>query len=274
MGLHIEWPNWNQALCESEDWRRWRYYDVKAQYEIYIRDDREEDFKELYCPKCLDLFLNLISLSSDERREVRNRKWEEQIDKKYGEYKVTLKTFEKMRLDNMPYLYERYRWVKSQEEYHKVENIRLHSLTLQLYHEATIAYINRCSLSSILAIGSAIDQFIRQLVDPRYEQREWINNKENLDTAVKEKFISRKLKREILNYKKIYRDQVAHPKVHSFTLLGMTYDKEEDYWKSPSGKPISTGPEVGVQKGIKLFCKLVNYYVYTFGKLKDKLISS
>ena len=272
MSLHISWPNWQQALCDSEDWHRWEFYQVKAQREIYLRDDREKDFKELYCPECLDLFLNLITLTDDERREARNNKWEEEINKKFGKYKVTLKHFENVKLDNMPHSYERYRWIKSKEEYYKIENIQPQSPTIQLYHEATNSYINRCDFSTILAIGSAIDQFIRQLVDPRYEQKEWIDPR-NLNNVVKEKFISRRLKKDVLKYKSIFRNQVAHPKAHSFTFLGMKYDSIEDNWKSPSGKPIYTGPKVGDQKGIELFCKLVNHYVYTFKKVDDKLIS-
>jgi hypothetical protein len=47
----------------------------------------------------------------------------------------------------------------------------------------------------------------------------------------------------------------------------MKYDPIEDNWKSPSGERIHTGPEVGAKKGIELFCKLVNYYEYTYKKM-------
>jgi len=284
MGLHIEWPNWNQALCESEDWRRWKYYDVKAQYDLYLRDEREEDFRELYCPECLDLFLNLITLSYDERRETRNRKWEDGINKKYGQHAFSLNNFESIKLETIPQQYEKYRWIKTEEQNFNVEKVILHPLTTQYYHEATQSYINGLFLTSILAIGVAVDQFIRQLVDPLYKYKKRIPNS-IFTEAVDKKFITVKLKKEIKDFKKTIRNQVAHPKAPFTQMLGLTYKEEErevekeeeseldsskkhketkiiSYWGTENGEPILIGPEPCAREGLELFWKLVHYYEF------------
>lgn len=269
MGLHIEWSNWNQALCESEDWRRWKYYDVKAQYEIYIRDDREEDFKELYCPKCLDLFLNLISLSSDGRREVRNRKWEEDINKNHPECKVSLKNFELYRLEVMPSKYERYRFLKTLEKHYKVDEVReIDNVTKYLYHEATQCFINGTYLASILSIGSATEHFINHLLNPRIKYKGWFSL-EAFDDAVEKKLITNSLKEEILEFRSVIRNQVAHPRSPTFDMLGLVYNRTEEHWESRDRRPIYTGPKVNAMEGIEIFCKTVSYYVYK-AKKKNK----
>ena len=113
-------------------------------------------------------------------------------------------------------------------------------------------------LASILAVGSAIDQLIRQYVDPKYKQREWIP-RSNIDDAVKQGFITPELKNEIKDFKYSIRDPVAHIKSPTVGMLGLPYNKEHGYWGGKDIEPVIPGPKPSAEKGIELFCKIVNY---------------
>ncbi|MCG3254910.1 MAG: hypothetical protein KAU62_02395 [Candidatus Heimdallarchaeota archaeon] len=269
MDLHISWPNWQHTLCDSEDQYSWEFYQVKVQREIYLREDREEDFKELYCPKCLDLFLNLITLSSDERREARNKKWEEEINKKNIEYNVSLKDFELYRLEMIPQKYERFRIVKSLEKQYKIDEIKdVDNITKYLYQEGSLCFTNGTYLASILTIGSAIEHFIHHSLNPRLKYKDYFLRKV-FDDAVDKNIITNSLKEEILEFRRVIRNQVAHPRSPSFNTLGMIYKEAEGHWESLDRKPIYTGPRIKALEGIEIFCKTVSYYIYKAkGKIK------
>lgn len=284
MALHIIWQNWLVTLCKNDEWPMWDFNNVKAQYEIYLRDNRVEDFKDLYCPKCLEIFFDLIKLSVNEQRERRDEKWEQKINEEYGDHRISLDYFRSVELNILPQKYERYRIIRSKEEGYNIANIRrLHPLTLEYYHEATKTYISGHFLASILVIGATIDQFIRQLVDPLHKYEKRIPSR-IFDDAVKEGHITPILKEEIREYKKTVRDHVAHPRARTTATLGFEYIEEEvkitkedekeeikkyTYWGTKDKKPIHIGPKPGAEKGLELFWKLVKH-VYK-NELKKQL---
>lgn len=269
MGLHIFWPGWVKTLCGADDFRTWKFYDVEAQFNLYFKEKRIEDFDRLYCSKCLKSFKRLVSISKEARRRERNKEWEQVINQSNTEDKISLGIFEAVRLENMPKKYERYRWIKTNEKQHDIEDIILHPLTTELYHEASQSCINGQFLATILSVGSAIDQFIRQLVDPKYQYKKRIPNKIFTD-AVKHGFITKDLNEEIKEFKKTIRDHVAHPKSRTTSTLGFEYieetieedgeTKEYTYWGTKDKKPIQIGPIPSAKKGLKLFWRLVKYF--------------
>jgi hypothetical protein len=178
---------------------------------------------------------------------------------------LSFEEFEKTKSKDMANEYNRYSWVINKEEEYSIREISTHTITMNLYHQASLCYIEGLYLSCILSIGATIDQFIRQLVDPTYKQRNWIE-KSNLDNAVEQKFITQEHEKEIHEFKYSIRDPVAHPKVPVFGMLGLPYDKKKGYWGGEHVKPVLTGPKPSAERGLELFWKVVNYYFYIYKK--------
>lgn len=262
MLLHILWHGWGKTLCGIDNPYAWRFYDVKNQYDIYLQEKRIEEFNKQYCSACLKSFRRLILASKEEIRRERNIEWEKDLNKSHGNVEVSLSMFEEERIEIIPIMYSRYRWIKSMQKQHNIEEItELHPLTIEFYREASFSYINGQFLSSILSIGVTIDQFIRQLVDPNYNHKKNIPNSIFKD-AVKLGFITKALKKDIQHFKDTIRNHTAHPKTRNTLTLGFEYIEDGEnnpYWGTKDKKPIYVGPIPGAKKGFELFWRLVKH---------------
>ncbi len=272
MLLHILWHGWLKALCGSDNPYAWKFYDVKNQYDLYLKDQRSEEFNKLYCSDCLKSFRRLILVSKEEMRRERNIEWEKDLNKSHENVEVSLSMFEEERIEIIPIMYSRYRWIKSKQKQYNIEGIvDLHPLTIEFYREASFSFINGQFLSSILSIGVTIDQFIRQLVDPNYDYKKKIPPSIFKD-AVKLGFITKNLKKDIQHFKATIRNHTAHPKTRNTLTLGFEYIVDGEinpYWGTRDKKPIYIGPVPSAKKGFELFWKLVKH-VYREREVKEK----
>ena len=144
--------------------------------------------------------------------------------------------------------------------------------TIPLYQTATQSFINGLFLASILAIGSAIEQFLLWQIAKESKLKERMFRKDFYKMI--KQILTDKLVSELEEFLTICRDEVAHPKTRNhFSALGLPYNLKEGYFGGPDVKPIKLhvnsknfhtkiGYECAIS-GLELFMKIVRYVIDT-----------
>jgi len=183
---------------------------------------------------------------------------------------VTLDEFKAAREKELKKKYELFVWLKKKEQEYNIEKVVPRDFnTIPLYHNATYAFINECYLASILAIGSAIEQFLLWQVIKQSKLHERMFRKDFYKLIQSQ--LSEELIKELQNFLTICRDEVAHPKTRQhFSALGLPYNLKEGDFGGPDVEPITLyidsknrliiGYECAI-KGLELFMKIVRFII-------------
>lgn len=168
------------------------------------------------------------------------------------------KTFITYRIDQFTSQWLRMKWIKELERKYNLEKEnRVPINTIQLYHQATLSYVNELYFASLLAIGSAIESFLSYKIDNNYyKERKFLSDA--ILKAFEIKLIQEDMKEELRIFNSSIRNNIVHVKgVLGLDFLGFNFDAKTNSFSSANGNAISINPKERCEESIDLFLRLV-----------------